>query len=806
MSRTGRLPRAIDWRFWQTLRARLMGLLGIIFLVTVLVVTLGVSAFVSRTEDEAWRDRQGEAANNAAIRVALFLDGIADTMRTLGIIKRSDLEDDPQIAQRLLTRDSGLLELIRIDTSGQVYAGAYRDEPLLANLYTIRQSNWFRLARAGEPYIGDVQISSLNEPYLILALPLPEHEIVAARVRMQLLWDIVAHLTFGDTGSAYVVNRDGLIIAHTRPRFVLAHTTIQARPEFTAIMQTRNHAWSGQYTNLEGAAVFAVSAPVVGSDWIIITELSQVEAKAASWTALLTLGGGMLLFALGVILIGRRYLEWGVFRPIEALRDGAELIGRGHFDHRITVMRRDEIGQVAEAFNEMARRVREGNQQLQHAKDELEHKVAERTTEARASVERLTIFNEISRSVSTTRRLDDVLDTIHARVRRLMPLDVFVVGLFSSDGREMSFPATYDSGVRYEGTRAPLAQMPLMARVQASGKPLLINLSPDDMAQLPPHSFGDPTRHSAALVTVPLVAESGIIGVMSVQSYTAGVYTAAHIEWLEGVANQTAIAIESARLFDALAAELAARQLAAAERETLIEKLEERNTELERFTYTVSHDLKSPLITMRGFLGYVEQDARAGQWDRLQQDMQRITDATGKMQRLLDELLELSRIGRKMNAPEDVPFEMVAREAVGLAGGRLEARGVTVVIAPGLPAVYGDHVRLVEVVQNLVDNAAKFMGDQPAPRVEIGVRTGSAGGPVFYVKDNGIGIEPQYHARVFGLFDKLDAHSEGTGVGLALVKRIVEVHGGRIWVESEGQGRGATFCFTLATPAAAAQA
>jgi signal transduction histidine kinase len=88
------------------------------------------------------------------------------------------------------------------------------------------------------------------------------------------------------------------------------------------------------------------------------------------------------------------------------------------------------------------------------------------------------------------------------------------------------------------------------------------------------------------------------------------------------------------------------------------------------------------------------------------------------------------------------------------------------------------------------------MGDQPQPQIEIGVRA-TAGGRVFCVKDNGQGIEPQYRERVFGLFDKLDPRSEGTGIGLALAKRIVEVHGGRIWVESDGLGHGSTFCFTL---------
>jgi signal transduction histidine kinase len=114
--------------------------------------------------------------------------------------------------------------------------------------------------------------------------------------------------------------------------------------------------------------------------------------------------------------------------------------------------------------------------------------------------------------------------------------------------------------------------------------------------------------------------------------------------------------------------------------------------------------------------------------------------------------------------------------------------------------VFGDRPRLLEVLQNLIDNAAKFMGPQKAPRIEIGQSGNDRehGMPVFYVRDNGIGIASEHFERVFGLFNKLDAQSDGTGIGLALVRRIIEVHGGRIWVESE-IGRGTTFYFTLPT-------
>jgi len=150
---------------------------------------------------------------------------------------------------------------------------------------------------------------------------------------------------------------------------------------------------------------------------------------------------------------------------------------------------------------------------------------------------------------------------------------------------------------------------------------------------------------------------------------------------------------------------------------------------------------------------------------------------------------------------ERVPLGDVAREAAALLRARLEERRVRLEVDPDLPEVYGDRVRLVEVLQNLVENAVKFLGDQATPVVRVGARPGDgSSGPVLFVQDNGIGIEPRFHEKVFGLFDQLDPLVDGTGVGLALVKRIVEVHGGRVWIESAGSGQGTTVCFTLPPP------
>ncbi|HNA88177.1 MAG TPA: PAS domain S-box protein [Anaerolineales bacterium] len=228
----------------------------------------------------------------------------------------------------------------------------------------------------------------------------------------------------------------------------------------------------------------------------------------------------------------------------------------------------------------------------------------------------------------------------------------------------------------------------------------------------------------------------------------------------------------------------------------LLKELKAKNEELEKFTYTVSHDLKAPLVTISGFLGYLGIDAKKGNIERVTKDIERINEAVSKMQRLLAELLELSRIGRITNPPETVPFAEIVAEALKLVEGRLLVSQVRVEVEADLPSIYGDRLRLIEVMQNLIDNAAKFSSKVEAPCIEIGADRQN-GSLAFYVKDNGIGIAPEYHDRVFGLFNKLDNSTEGTGIGLTLVKRIVEVHGGRIWVKSE-PGKGTTFYFTLA--------
>jgi K+-sensing histidine kinase KdpD len=224
--------------------------------------------------------------------------------------------------------------------------------------------------------------------------------------------------------------------------------------------------------------------------------------------------------------------------------------------------------------------------------------------------------------------------------------------------------------------------------------------------------------------------------------------------------------------------------------------LQQKNAELERFTYTVSHDLKSPIITIKGFTGSLEKDLAKGNYERMAGDLKRVSDAADRMDDLLRDLLELSTIGRIINTPGPVDMNLLVADVLAQLAGPLKNRNLTVAVQPGLPEVLCDKRRMAEVLQNLLENAIYYMGDQAEPQILLGMRE-EAGENIFFVQDNGIGIDEKYHQIIFGLFNKLDAESSGTGIGLALVKRIIEVHGGRVWVDSEGEGKGSKFCFTM---------
>jgi len=231
----------------------------------------------------------------------------------------------------------------------------------------------------------------------------------------------------------------------------------------------------------------------------------------------------------------------------------------------------------------------------------------------------------------------------------------------------------------------------------------------------------------------------------------------------------------------------------------LLAELGVKNAELESFAYSVSHDLKTPVVTIEGFIGALRDDFGDALPETADRYLNHMSDATRKMELLINDLLDLSRIGRLNEVKIELDFGDAALDALETLRPQIQERSIAAVVQEGLPSVYGERKRIGQVLDNLLSNAVKYIGaTNPSPRIEIGCEERD-GERVFFVRDNGIGIEEKYFDRIFQVFERLPPAvkiGEGTGMGLAIVKKVIESHGGRIWLESE-PGRGTTFLFTL---------
>ncbi len=244
--------------------------------------------------------------------------------------------------------------------------------------------------------------------------------------------------------------------------------------------------------------------------------------------------------------------------------------------------------------------------------------------------------------------------------------------------------------------------------------------------------------------------------------------------------------------------DISARRKAEMEREKTIGELQAKNAELEQFTYTVSHDLKGPLVSVNGMLGLIEDDLKDGNQPEAMRHFDILRSATTTMSTRIQDVLNYIRMGYNQPVMKSVPLNRIITNVLNVLSGLILEKGVTVEMADPMPEIVCDEPQMMVVFENLIENAIKFMGDQPEPRIEVSAEP--VGDMILcVVRDNGIGIQSQYHEKIFRLFDKLDPASSGTGVGLTIVKRIVERHQGSIRVEPGADSIGSRFIVSLPT-------
>ncbi len=221
------------------------------------------------------------------------------------------------------------------------------------------------------------------------------------------------------------------------------------------------------------------------------------------------------------------------------------------------------------------------------------------------------------------------------------------------------------------------------------------------------------------------------------------------------------------------------------------------NAELERFAYVASHDLQEPLRMVSSYTQLLSRRYKGKLDANADEFIAYAVDGANRMQKLINDLLALSRVGTQARPSEPVDTGAVLHRVLSDMQGTIEAAGATVVSPEQMPTVLADGTQISQLFQNLIGNGLKFQGAEP-PRVEVGVELAEDEFWRFSFRDNGIGIEPQYFERIFVIFQRLHGKENypGTGIGLAICKKIVERHGGKLWVESQ-PGQGATFLFTL---------
>jgi PAS domain S-box-containing protein len=408
----------------------------------------------------------------------------------------------------------------------------------------------------------------------------------------------------------------------------------------------------------------------------------------------------------------------------------------------------------------------------------------------RQYVERLRIMREMDRSILAAQSAEEIAHVALRRLRDLVPSERVTVALKGPAPDEATVLAANVDGERTveAGTRLP---------IEAYGD--LSNLIAEKLQQgetylLDALSVPDPTPAIRELRTkgrryyfiVPLLAHGELMGSLSLGADSPSALTAEHLEIAREVADGLAIAVQQASLHEQVGQHAA----------ELEQRVAERTAELEAFSYSVSHDLRTPLLTIDGFSRMLLDDYA----DQLDAEGQRllktICRSSQNMGRLIDDLLAFSRLGRQEMRPAEIEMSELAAAVCAELTATAPERKLQFNLQP-LPSARGDQSMIRQVFVNLLSNAIKFTGPKNVAVIEVGAEE-EENYNIYYVKDNGVGFEMKYADKLFGVFERLHSDDEfaGTGVGLAFVQRILRRHGGRAWAEGE-VGEGATVYFTL---------
>ncbi len=398
---------------------------------------------------------------------------------------------------------------------------------------------------------------------------------------------------------------------------------------------------------------------------------------------------------------------------------------------------------------------------------------------------------EIGRIISSSLEIEDVYAGFAEQTRNLIPFDRLSVNLILSETD--AFMPAYVFGMavpgRGVGEVSPLDGT-LSAEVRRHRRAIVYHSTTPAEALRRFHGLASEYEIGLrSFLSVPLIYGDEVIGILNFRSREMNAYTDHDAELAELIAAQVAGAIANSRLH----AQTVERDMILQQQ---AEELIRSNADLEQFAYAASHDLQEPLRVIAGYVHLLE-ERYADQLDDDARDFIGFTvDATHRMRTLINDLLEYSRVESHGNPFETVDCNSALSEAMADLEVSISESEATIT-SDRLPEVFGDPVQIAHVLENLIANAIKFRREDAAPLIHVSSGRNGEGWQIS-VRDNGIGIRPRYHDRIFGMFKRAHKRSKypGTGIGLALCSKMVERHGGRMWVESE-VGQGSTFHFTI---------
>jgi len=429
---------------------------------------------------------------------------------------------------------------------------------------------------------------------------------------------------------------------------------------------------------------------------------------------------------------------------------------------------------------------------LRETRDELEDRVETRTKELRTANEqlrrqtkRLEALRDVDQAILAAESPEEIASAVLRRAQRVIPFESASVSATDWDAEEVRVLATSEKNVLDTPRTLPLDEVYLSDRVREGETEVA---SVEDYEPVPEARERMREMELQSILCLPMVVEDEVVGVVHVGRTEPDAFTEADWEVGRELADHMAIALRQAQLLEAVQER----------REHLEARVQERTAELESFTYSVSHDLRTPLRAIDGYTRILKEEHADQLDDEGRRLLDVVYDSAQTMGDQIDDLLTLSRVGRREMNRVSVDVDALAREAFDeLRRARPAAADVSLEVQ-ALPDAYADRSMLRHVFTNLLSNALKFTQQEDAPRIEVGAETQDEA-VVYFVRDNGIGFDPDRADEMFGVFERLHEDVEGTGVGLALVERILRRHEGEVWAEGR-EGTGATIFFTLPRP------